>query len=206
MEIGGIQMYCIEKGSEGMFLPKTELHTQLEAWEKEVERAWEEVTKVKKELLRVAGELRQTQRTHKSLDEHAQALELVCSLNFKEGKTARLERDKLRDELKTQNLRQEKVIEKERGMLCAERKKADRLEVKLRDELKTHNLRQNKVIEKEGGMLSAEREKAERLEIKMREQKAISSRREDKIEKFRLQAKRSEDRRRRQFEKDYIKV
>jgi hypothetical protein len=29
MEIGGIQMYCIEKGSEGMFLPKTELHTQL---------------------------------------------------------------------------------------------------------------------------------------------------------------------------------
>ena len=83
MEIGGIQMYCIEKGSEGMFLPKTELHTQLEAWEKEVERAWEEVTKVKKELLRVAGELRQTQKTHKSLDEHAQALELVCSLKFK---------------------------------------------------------------------------------------------------------------------------
>jgi hypothetical protein len=206
MEIGGIQMYCIEKGSEGMFLPKTELHTQLEAWEKEVERAWEEVTKVKKELLRVAGELRQTQRTHKSLDEHAQALELVCSLNFKEGKTARLERDKLRDELKTQNLRQEKVIEKERGMLCAERKKADRLEVKLRDELKTQNLRQNKVIEKERGMLSAEREKAERLEIKMREQKAISSRREDKVEKFRLQAKRSDDRRRRQFEKDYSKV
>jgi hypothetical protein len=94
----------------------------------------------------------------------------VCSLNFKEGKTARLERNKLRDELKTQNLRQEKVIEKERGML------------------------------------SAERQKAERLEIKMREQKAISSRREDKVEKFRLQAKRSEDRRRRQFEKDYSKV
>jgi hypothetical protein len=103
-------------------------------------------------------------------------------------------------------LRQEKVIEKERGMLCAERKKADRLEVKLRDELKTQNLRQNKVIEKERGMLSAEREKAERLEIKMREQKDISSRREDKVEKFRLQAKRSDDRRRRQFEKDYSKV
>ena len=37
MEIGGIQLYCIERGSEGMFLPKTELHTQLEAWEREVE-------------------------------------------------------------------------------------------------------------------------------------------------------------------------
>ncbi len=91
-------------------MPKTELHTQLEAWENEVERAWEEVTQVKKELLRVAGELRQTQRTHKSLDKHAQALELVCSLNFKEGKTARLERDKLRDELKTQNLEKRGAI------------------------------------------------------------------------------------------------
>ena len=93
MEIGGIQMYCIEKGSEGMFLPKTELHTQLEAWEKEVERAWEEVGNVQTELQRVAGELRQTKRTHKSLEEHAQALELACSLNFTTGKTARIERD-----------------------------------------------------------------------------------------------------------------
>jgi hypothetical protein len=31
IEIGGIQMACIERGSEGMFLPKTELYTQLEA-------------------------------------------------------------------------------------------------------------------------------------------------------------------------------
>ncbi len=53
-------MYCIERGSEGMILPKTELHTQLEAWEREMERAWEEVGNVKAELMRVAAELRGT--------------------------------------------------------------------------------------------------------------------------------------------------
>jgi hypothetical protein len=33
MEIGGMQMYCIERGNEGMFMPKNELHVQLQAWE-----------------------------------------------------------------------------------------------------------------------------------------------------------------------------
>ncbi len=125
---------------------------------------------MKKDLLRVAGELRQTKTTHKSLEEHAQALELACSLNFTEGKAARLERDKLRVTQKTNNLRQKKMIDKERGML------------------------------------SVEREKADRLQVEMKEHKAISTRREGNVEKFRLQAARSEDRRRKQFEKDYSKV
>jgi hypothetical protein len=65
MEIGGIHLYCIERGSQGMFLPKTELHTQLEAREREVERAWGEVGTVKAELMR--RELRVTKKSHESL-------------------------------------------------------------------------------------------------------------------------------------------
>jgi chromosome segregation ATPase len=70
-----------------MFLPKTELHTQLEAWEREVERAWDEVVTVKAELMRLAGELRLTKKSHKSLEGHAQALEEACSHISREGKT-----------------------------------------------------------------------------------------------------------------------
>jgi hypothetical protein len=68
------------EGLRGMLMPKTELHTQLKAWEREMERAWQEVGNVKAELMRVAAELRQTKKSHDSLEDvHAQALEEACS-------------------------------------------------------------------------------------------------------------------------------
>ena len=177
MEIGGIQMYCIEKGSEGMFLPKTELHTQLEAWEKEVERAWEEVGNVQTELQRVAGELRQTKRTHKSLEEHAQALELACSLNFTTGKTARIERDKLEKDMEKQKVRHGKMVQIERQKLELQKANADSLQVQA-----------SKMTEKE---ITRRKHVQERVK---------------KLDKFRLRAKRQKEQRKLMFDKDYSKV
>jgi hypothetical protein len=72
MEIGGDTNVLYREGLRGHVLPKTELHTQLiEAWEREMERAWEEVGNVKAELMRVAAELRQTKKSHGSLEGHA---------------------------------------------------------------------------------------------------------------------------------------
>ena len=34
MEVGGVQMYCIEKGNEGMFVPRDQMHAQFKEWEK----------------------------------------------------------------------------------------------------------------------------------------------------------------------------
>jgi hypothetical protein len=98
-----------------MFLPKTELHIQLEAWEGELKRAWEEVGNVKAELMRQAGELRRTKRSHESLEGHTstQALEQACSHISREEKTARKERDKLEKEMETQNVKQEKRLQTE---------------------------------------------------------------------------------------------
>ncbi len=109
-------------------MPKTELHTQLEAWKREVERAWDEVGTVKAELMHLGGELRLTKKSHKSLEGHAQALEEACSHISKEGKTVRIERDKLEKEMDTQKVRQEKRVQKDKEKFEVEKAKAESLQ------------------------------------------------------------------------------
>ena len=177
MEIGGIQMYCIERGSEGMFLPKTELHTQLEAWEKEMERAWEEVGNVKAELMRVAAELRQTKKSHESLEGHAQALEEACRRVSREGKKAGTDRDRLEKEIETQKGRQEKRLQKEREQLELEKSKAESCQAQAS---KTNEI---------------ERQRRKKSESKVK-----------KLDKFRLRASRYVDLRKKLHNKDYSQV
>ena len=177
MEIGGIQLYCIERGSEGMFLPKTELHTQLEAWEREVERAWDEVGNVKAELMRLAGELRLTKKSHKSLEGHAQALEEACSHISREGKTVRIERDKLEKDMETQKVRQEKRVQIDKEKFELEKAKAESL--------------QNQASH------MCEKEKKRRKNVEGRVKQ---------LDKFRLQAVRNKKLRKLVFDKDYSKV
>ena len=177
MEIGGIQMYCIERGSEGMFLPKTELHTQLEAWEREMERAWEEVGNVKAELMRVAAELRQTKKSHESLEGHAQALEEACRRVSREGKKAGTDRDRLEKEIETQKGRQEKRLQKERQQLELEKSKAESCQAQAS---KTNEI---------------ERQRRKKSESKVK-----------KLDKFRLRASRYVDLRKKLHNKDYSQV
>jgi hypothetical protein len=177
MEIGGIQMYCIERGSEGMFLPKTELHTQLEAWEREMERAWEEVGNVKAELMRVAAELRQTKKSHESLEGHAQALEEACRRVSREGKKAGTDRDRLEKVIETQKGRQEKRLQKEREQLELEKSKAESCQAQAS---KTNEI---------------ERQRRKKSESKVK-----------KLDKFRLRASRYVDLRKKLHNKDYSQV
>jgi hypothetical protein len=73
--------------------------------------------------------LRQTKRTHKSLEEHAKALELACSLNFAKGKSARIERDKLEKDIKSQKVRHGKMVQKVRKRLELQKANAESLQV-----------------------------------------------------------------------------
>jgi hypothetical protein len=127
--------------------------------------------------MRQAGELRLTKKSHESLEGHAQALEQACSHISREGKIARKERDNFENEMETQNVRQEKRLQKEREKLKIEKAKAESL--------------QNQAIEK------SEKEKKRILKVKGRMKK---------LDKFRLQAVRNKELRSLMFEKDYSKV
>ena len=68
-------MYCIEKGNEGKFIRRSEMHTQLVAWEEMNARASTQLTKAKKELLEVAQQLQSANSGLKNMSNHAMALE-----------------------------------------------------------------------------------------------------------------------------------
>ncbi len=158
-------------------MPKTELHTQLEAWEREVKRAWEEVGTVKADLMRLAGELRLTKKSQETLEGHAAALEEACSHISREGKTVRIERDKLEKEMETQKVRQKKKVEKDREKLELEKAKAESLQ--------------------HAASKKCEKEKERRKNVE---------RRVKKLDMFRLQAVRNKELRKLVLDKDYSKV
>jgi hypothetical protein len=142
-----------------------------------MERAWKEVGNVKAELMRVAAELRQTKKSHDSLEGHAQALEEACRRVSREGKKAGIDRDRLEKEIETQKRRQEKRLQKEREQLQLEKSKAESFQA--------HASKTNEI----------ERQRRKKSESKVK-----------KLDKFRLRASHYVDLRKKLHNKDYSQV
>jgi hypothetical protein len=108
MEIGGMQMHCIERGNEGMFMPKNQMHVQLKAWEEEVARKRKELEEKDKKLeeasgklLAVVGDLLSEKSDHSQMQLHAVALErTVKSLGMRNKVDAQALEGKMRKEQK----------------------------------------------------------------------------------------------------------
>jgi hypothetical protein len=108
MEIGGMQMHCTEKGNEGLFVPKNQMHVQLKAWEEEAARKRKELEEkdtnleeVSGKLLAVLGDLRSEKSDHSQMQQHAVALErTVKSLSMRNKEDVQAWEGKMRKEQK----------------------------------------------------------------------------------------------------------
>ena len=86
MEIGGVKMYCIERGNEGMFVPEDQMHAQLKAWEEQQEESWEQMKKMKEKFLKVVTDLRTAEGSLSMMECHASALEQAVRAIAVKGK------------------------------------------------------------------------------------------------------------------------
>lgn len=202
MEVGGVMMYCIERGSEGIFFPKSELHVQLEAWEEQVERAWEEVKRVKEQLLGAVTKLRESSCRLVNMEAHASALEQAVRSIAREGKKereGRIEAEKKLEHAREKRLRSESgwentvdeaksAVANAKADLESAAKERRRLEEELQSVLRRHS------------------EADEKHRQRVRQLRAVKNRRVAELEKFRLQAKRLKVARKQAHEKDYSKV
>ena len=68
MEIGGIMMYNIKVGDQGMFVPQNQMESQLVAWEERAKKSWEKMQQLREEVLRLRHEFAECSGTRADLE------------------------------------------------------------------------------------------------------------------------------------------
>jgi hypothetical protein len=213
MEIGGTQMYCVERGNEGMFMPKNQMHVQLRAWEEEVARKRKELEEKDKKLegasgklLAVVGDLLSEKSDHSQMQLHAVALERT---------------------VKSLSMRNKVDVQELEGKIRKEQKKVAKAEALHSTEISSYESRVEKcegdvsdanaavanakaahatlLLDLERASLSLQAS-TDAASAKERQLRAINDSRVRDLEKFRLSTARLKEQKSKEHTKDWSKV
>ena len=199
MEIGGIQMYNIERGNEGLFVPKNQMHVQLKAWEEQQEESWKEIGELKEKLLKAVVMIRETKGNLSHMECHAAALEQAVRAISIKGKK---EKEQLVVKVATEKRKTERMAskwQKEREKAAADTKTT-------REAVETAAAETNSI---EAALAAAKlhlQDSSRRHEDQVKVLRRINDSRLAGLEKFRLQASRAQGQKHKNQTKDWSKV
>ena len=199
MECGGVQMYCIERGDEGLFIPKNQMHVQLKAWEEQQEESWKEIGVLKGKLLQAVQMMRETKGNLSQMEYHAAALEQAVRAMSIKGK-------KEKEKLVVKVAEEKKKTDRMASKWQTEKKKAAADTKKTRGAMETAEAEINSI---EAALAAAKlhlHDSSRRHEDQVKKLRRVNDSRLAGLEKFRLQATRALERTHKNQNKDWSKV
>jgi hypothetical protein len=199
MECGGVQMYCIERGDEGLFIPKNQMHVQLKAWEEQQEESWKEIGVLKGKLLQAVQMIRETKGSLSQMECHAAALEQAVRAISIKGK-------KEKEQLVVKVAEEKKKTDRMASKWQTEKKKAAADTKKTRGAMETAEAEINSI---EAALAAAKlhlHDSSRRHEDQVKKLRRVNDSRLAGLEKFRLQATRALERTHKNQNKDWSKV